>query len=114
EYVVTRHDNQQPRMARVTAARSASPSTDNRRVDGAAPRSIHDSGRVICPPPRPAHTNTAPAPRRLTNNTANREPSNGWNGCATTTKPKSSLHDRGLCRLRRNPPRQLTATGFGN
>jgi hypothetical protein len=30
----------------------------------------------------------------LTNNTSNRSPRNGWNGCVTTTKPKSSLHNR--------------------
>ena len=94
DYVATSHDDQQPRIARVTAARSARPRTDNRCVPGGPPRSVHDSGSVTCPPTAQAHTNTRLAPRRLTNNTSNRSPCNGWNGCVTTTKPKSSLHNR--------------------
>ena len=88
------HDDQQPRIARVTAARSARPWTDNRCAPGGSPRSVHDSGSVTCPPTAPAHTNTRPAPRRLTNKTSRRRPFSGWNGWVTTAKPKSSLHDR--------------------
>ena len=94
DYAANSHDDQQPSIARVTAARSAKPATDNRCANAGSLRSVHECGSVTCPLAAPAHTNTTSVPRRLTNNTANRSPRNGWNGCATTTKPKSSLHDR--------------------
>jgi hypothetical protein len=66
ECVASRHDNQQPRIARVTTFRAANPSVDNRCRCGASPRSVQDRGSVICPPTPPEQTNTASPPRRLT------------------------------------------------
>ena len=94
DYAAASHDDQQLSIARVTAARSARPATDNLCATAGSLRSVHECDSVTCPPTAPAHTNTTSVPRRLTNNTANRRPHNGWNGCVTTTKPKSSLHDR--------------------
>lgn len=94
ECAASSHDDQQPSIARVTAARSARPWADNRCATAGSLRSVHECDSVTCPPTAPAHTNTTSVPRRLTNNTANRSPRNGWNGCVTMTKPKSSLHDR--------------------
>ena len=58
----------------------------------------------------------APA-RRLANKISSRCPFSAWNGCVTTTKPKRSLDDAALCRLRGNGKRPLLArrcTRLGN
>src|SRR6185437_13447052 len=111
EYPATRHDNQQPWIARVTANNSARPSADNRSPRGASPRPVHDRGRVTWPLTPPEHTNTKSPPRRLTNSTSSRCPLSTWKGCVTTTKPKSSLDDVALCHLRRHGGGQDPSTG---
>ena len=83
EYVVTRHDNQQPRIARVTPPSvGQTPRTDNRcRRTGGSPRSVHDRGTVTCPPTPPAHTNTvSPRPALDEQTPPAADPISGWNG----------------------------------
>ena len=62
EYVAARHDDQQPRIARVTAPSAANPSADNRCRRTGSPRSVHASGTVIWPLTPPEHTNTVSPP----------------------------------------------------
>src|SRR6266702_2174412 len=105
EYVAARHDNQRPCNARVAAPSAASPPADSRPVPGGSPRSVHACGSVICPLNPPAQTNTVSAPRRLAYRISSRCPFSGWNGWVTMTKPKGSLDDAALCRLRGNSER---------
>src|SRR5580704_17768086 len=100
EYAAARHDDQRPCSTRVAAPSAASPSADSRPAPDGSPRSVHDSGSVICPLNPPAQTNTMPAPRRLAYKISSRCPFSGWNGWVTMTKPKGSLDNAALCRLR--------------
>src|SRR6266567_3467312 len=102
EYVAARHDNQRLCSARVAAPSAASPPADSRPGPGGSPRSVHACGSVICPLNPPAQTNTVSAPRRLAYRTSSRCPFSGWNGWVTMTKPKGSLDNAALCRLRGN------------
>ncbi len=88
----------------------ASPSADKRCARAGSPRSVHDSGSVICPLNPPEQTKTAAGPRFLTKRTSSRSPVSGWNGCVTTTKPEGSLDGAALCRLRRHPEHTGTPT----
>ena len=72
EYVAARHDDQQPRIARVTAPSAANPSADNRCRRTGSPRSVHASGTVIWPLTPPEHTNTVSPARRLRYRTSSR------------------------------------------
>src|SRR6266545_2873314 len=114
EYVAARHDNQRPCSARVAATSAASPSADSRPGPGGSPRSVHACGSVICPLNPPAQTNTVSAPRRLAYRISSRCPFSGWNGWVTMTKPKGSLDNAALCRLRGDPQAALLATRLGN
>src|SRR6266702_1419739 len=100
EYVAARHDNQRPCSARVAVPSAASPSAGSRCASGSSPRSVHDSGSVICPLNPPEQVNTVAPARRLANRISSRCPFSGWKGWVTTTKPKGSLDDAALCRLR--------------
>jgi hypothetical protein len=101
------HD-QQPSIPRVTPASAANPAADRRNSPGSPPRSVQDRGSVTCPLAPSEHTSTESAPRFLANSTCNRCPRNGWNGCVTTTQPKSVLDEAALCRHRRDAVRSPT------
>ncbi len=105
EYAAARHDDQRPCSARVAAPSAASPSADSRPDPGGSPRSVHACGSVIWPLNPPAQTNTMSAPRRLAYKISSRCPFSGWNGWVTMTKPKGSLDNAALCRLRGNSER---------
>src|SRR5205823_6211652 len=89
--------------ARVAAPSAASPSADSRPDPGGSRRSVHACGSVIWPLNPPAQTNTVSAPRRLAYKISSRCPFSGWNGWVTMTKPKGSLDNAALCRLRGHP-----------
>src|SRR5208283_3600900 len=105
EYAAARHDDQRPCSARVAAPSAVSPSADSRPGPAGSPRSVHACGSVICPLSPPAQTNTVSAPRRLAYRISSRCPFSGWNGWVTMTKPKGSLDNAALCRLRGNRQR---------
>src|ERR1700733_13211965 len=64
---------------------------------------------MTCPLTPPEQANTVSPARRFTYKTSSRCPVSGWNGCITTTKPKTSLDDAALCRLRGRA--RITAPG---
>ena len=111
---VSRHDNQQPRIARVTADSSARPSIDNRCARGGSPRSVHDRGTVIWPPTPPEHTNTASRAAALDEQHLQTLPVQRMERMRDDDKTQIVTGRPALCRLRRNPqPTQLARPRLG-
>ena len=90
-------DDQPPPIARVAATRSLNPSTDNRCDHTTAP-AVRSTTATASPDRRHRRRRRRPRPHRAASHTprppAAARSASGWNGCVTTTKPKSSLDGR--------------------